>query len=451
MAEPHDLLIANARVLHVAGDRVEACDILIKDGRIAALCPPATASRKDARETIDAASGLVMPGLVNAHTHSPENLARGRADRLKLAQWVNVVWHDIDVLPPERIALAIEAGAAEMIRCGVTSVVDHFRQTPMREDAIVAALDAYAATGLRTTLAVMLRDGRSAAGTLINAAHAGTVPHATEQIALVTAMAGKAAACGVTLAYGPSAPHRCSDDLLEGLAALGPFALIHTHLNETADDAAESYRRFGRSSVAHLDCLGLLHAGTACAHAVHVNGADVERLARSRATVVHNPLANARLGSGVAPVTSFVAAGVRVALGTDGAASNDTQDPWESIKLAALLPRLNEPKPAAWPSSTTILDMATRQGHGATGLAASDPLAGVIARGAPADLIVFDDDPLALHSDAAPAASLVLGRRREPRHVIARGRFLMRDHQLTTIDEAGLRHRLRSLRRDVAA
>src|SRR4051812_39630031 len=233
MAEPHDLLIANARVLHAGEDRIEACDILIKDGRIAALSPPATASREHAHEAIDAASGLVMPGLVNAHTHSPENLARGRADRARLKQWMSAVWHDIDALSPERIALAIEAGAAEMIRCGVTSVVDHFRQTPMRDDAILAALQAYAATGLRTTLAVMLRDGRSAVGTLLGAAHAGTVPGAAEQIALVTAMAGEATARGVTLAYGPSAPHRCSDDLLEGLAELDASALIHTHLNET--------------------------------------------------------------------------------------------------------------------------------------------------------------------------------------------------------------------------
>lgn len=451
MAAVHDLLIANARVLRCAEDRVEPCDILVSDGRVAMLRPPGSVSPADARDAVDAASGLVMPGLVNAHTHSPENLARGRADRTRLAQWVNAVWHDIDGLPPAHIALAIEAGAAEMIRSGVTAVVDHFRQTPMREDAILAALDAYAATGLRTTLAVMLRDGRTAAGTLINAAHAETVPGAAEQIALVTGMTGEAASRGITLAYGPSAPHRCSDELLEGLAALGPFALIHTHLNETAEDAAESYRRFGRSSVAHLDALGLLRPGTACAHAVHVNGADIERLARSRAIVVHNPLANARLGSGIAPLASFLGAGVRVGLGTDGSASNDTQDLWEAAKLAALLPRLTEPDAEKWPSTPTILDMATRQSHAATGLAANDPLAGTIVPGAPADLIVFEDDPLALHSAAAPAASLVLGARREPCHVIARGRFLMRDHALLTVDEARLRRRLRALRKDMVA
>jgi cytosine/adenosine deaminase-related metal-dependent hydrolase len=446
-----DLLISNARVLHCREDKLETRHILISGGRITAMPAPSSGLRIDAGETIDACDGLVMPGLVNAHTHSPENLARGTADCVRLSQWLDAVWPRIDTLAPDRVRLAVELGAAEMIRRGVTSVVDHFRQTPMRPDALQAAVAAYTATGLRTTLAVMLRDGRSPGGALVGAPHVAAAPDAAQQIALVAAMAGDAGARGVTLAYGPSAPHRCSDALLEQLAGLPGDTLVHTHLDETAEDADAARRRFGRSNVAHLQALGLLRATTACAHAVHVTEDDIVRLAASEAVVVHNPVSNMRLGSGTAPVASFLAAGIRIALGTDGAASNDTQDLWESIKLAALLPRLGRAEPHAWPSSATVLDMATRQGHGATGLSRTEPLAGTIAVGAPADLIVFDDDPLALHSLLAPASSMVLGTRREPRHVIARGRFLMRDRALVTIDETDLRQRLRFAERSAAA
>jgi guanine deaminase len=447
----HDLLIANANVLHCAEDHLERCDIFIRDGRIAALLPASTTSRADAAETIDAASGLVMPGLVNAHAHSPENLARGRAERARLSAWRDAIWPDIDALTPDLLTLAIEIGAAEMIRCGVTSVVDHFRQTPMRDDALRAAIDAYAATGLRGTIAVMLRDGQSGAAAPMGAPHVASMASATEQIALVELMNSYAAGVGVTLAFGPSAPHRCSDALLEQLAGLDPAPLIHTHLNETAEDAETAHSRFGRSSIAQLHSLGLLRPTTACAHAVHVSGADIELLATREALVVHNPVSNLRLGSGIAPVPALLEAGIRIAIGTDGSASNDTQDVWEAIKLAALLPRIDARESTAWPSAATLLDMATRNGHRATGFSWTEPLAGVIAVGAPADLIVFDDDPLALHSTTAPSASLVFGRRCEPRHVIARGRFLMRDHALVTIDEEKLRRQVRSASRNAAA
>lgn len=436
------IIIGNARVLNCSKDKTERCDVVLDGGRIAALFSASMAAKTGGATFIDAGGGLVMPGLVNAHTHSPENLARGRSERSRLPEWLGAVWPAIDALTPAQATLAIELGAAEMIRSGVTAVVDHFRQTPMREDVLRAAVAAYTATGLRSTIAVMLRDGRSPSGRLTGAPHVTAAPDASDQVALVHHMQREIAAGSVTLAYGPSAPHRCSDALLDLLAGLDSNSLIHTHLDETAGDAEQARARFGCTAIAHLDRLGLLRSTTACAHAIHVSRNDIERLAERQAAVVHNPVSNLRLGSGIAPVPAFIGAGIPVALGTDGAASNDTQDLWESVKLAALLSRIGEQEAGHWPAAATILDMATRRGHAATGLARTEPLAGTISAGAPADLIVFDRDPLSLHSDDAPAASLVFGRRREPRHVIANGRFLMRDRELVTIDEAGLRRRL---------
>ena len=148
MPPEFDLLVADARVLRPdrAGARLERADLAIKDGRIVRLAPPGSLARHAASELIAAGGGLVMPGLVNAHTHSPENLARGRAERARLSEWMGAVWPALDTLPAHLVRLAIEIGAAEMIRHGVTSVVDHFRQTPMTTQALTAAVEAYAAS-----------------------------------------------------------------------------------------------------------------------------------------------------------------------------------------------------------------------------------------------------------------------------------------------------------------
>src|SRR5262249_33101029 len=152
----------------------------IKDGRIGQLTSPGSTPPHAAAELIAAGGGLVMPGLVNAHTHSPENLARGCAERARLPEWMGAVWPRLDALPLGALRLAIEIGAAEMIRHGVTSVVDHFRQTPMSAPALTAAVETYAATGLRCTLAVMLRDA-PAAGGLVGAPHVAAAPAAALQ------------------------------------------------------------------------------------------------------------------------------------------------------------------------------------------------------------------------------------------------------------------------------
>src|SRR5499427_2034307 len=232
MPKARDLLISDARILHCADGRIEPADILIDGGRIVELSPPRSLPPTSAVDRIDAGSGLVLPGLVNAHTHSPENLARGRAERARLSEWMGAVWPALDTLPARLVRLAIEVGAAEMIRHGVTSVVDHFRQTPMTAQALTAAVEAYAAIGMRCALAVMLRDGPDA-GTLIGAPHVAAAPSAAEQISLVAATSSWARLQGVDLAFGPSAPHRCSDALLRMVAHEHPDLQVHTHLDET--------------------------------------------------------------------------------------------------------------------------------------------------------------------------------------------------------------------------
>src|SRR5262249_33740619 len=183
--------------------------------------------------------------------------------------------------------LASEVGAAEMIRHGVTSVVDHFRQTPMTAQALTAAVEAYAAIGMRCTLAVMLRDGADA-GALVGAPHVATAPSAADQISLVAETSPWARRQGVDLAFGPSAPHRCSDELLRPSGRHPRVLPVPPPVDETVEAAQAASRRFGRSSVSQLDHIGLLGPRLACAHAVHVTAPDIDRLAATGTVVVHN-------------------------------------------------------------------------------------------------------------------------------------------------------------------
>ena len=451
VAAPADLVVENGRVLSIEGGRTRlvAADVVIAGGRVRALVPRGACSMSatppGGRTRLDACGCIVMPGLVNAHTHSPEMLARGRAERARFGDWMAAVWADLDTLSPERARLAVLLGAAEMIATGVTGVVDHLRRFPMTEAVLEAVVNAYADTGMVACVPVMLRDAADANGRMVDAPHLSALPSAERQIALVRETTAFAARRGVRLGLGPSAPHRCSDDLLELVfgAAVRDGLPVHTHVDETADIAAAARRRFGRSTIAHLAASGLLTPTTALAHCVGIGARDAERIAAGGAVVVHNPVANMRLGSGICPVPDLMRAGAAIALGTDGAAGNDGQNLRESLKLAALLPRRPDIDPDDWPTCAAVLDMATSAGQRVLREPAEHALAGRIVPGAPADLAIFDDDPDGdpeSADEATVAARLVLGNTgRRARHVVAGGRVLLEDGRSTTIDLDAIR------------
>ncbi|WP_142850487.1 amidohydrolase family protein [Telmatospirillum sp. J64-1] len=419
--------------------RTGSWDVFVEGELISAIQPAGTWDATADVLVLDAQGGWLLPGLVNAHTHSPENLARGLAARSILSDWLPAIWHHLDRLSPREIRQAVLLGAMEMIRTGVTGVVDHFRQTPMREDALEAVIDAYAETGLDAVVSVMLRDPVGAEG-LIGASHVAAVPPAAEQLRLVEAFLDYGARKGVSLGLGPSAPHRCSDGLLEQVAALAAAKglPVQTHVNETAADAAAARERFGMSAIAHLHRLGLLGRRISLAHCVWLEPQDADILAGTGSIVVHNPVANLRLGSGTCDLPRLLSSGTVIALGTDGAASNDGQNIWESLKLTALLPRRPETSPQSWPSCDDVLAMAIDGGRAA--------MAQETARlqpGQKASLAVFDKDPFAPPT-ASPAGLLVLGTTaRRARHVLSRGRVLLSDYRLLTIDEAALHEEVR--------
>ncbi len=379
-------------------------DVLVVDGRIAEGAAPA--------ERIDARRLLLLPAFVNAHTHSPEALARGRAPMARLDEWLAAAYGDgQDALNAENIRRAILLTAAENIRAGAVAVTDHFRQMPLSADAVRIAGAAWAETGMRVKLAAMMRD--------ITSPSADVVPDTAAALAFARAVVA-APPPGVTIGLGPSAPQRCSDALMAGVAEIARAhgAFIHLHVCETALDRERCVSRFGRKPVAHLAALGLAGPDVEYAHCVHLDDDDLAGMAEAGTLMIHNPVANLRLGSGIAPVARAAARGVRVAVGTDGAGSNDTQCMLEAAKLACLFPRAARPD-AEWLTPEAALSMSTGT---------------ALLPGAAADMIAVSLDAPAFagaRPDEIAARLLYAARPRDIRHVLAAGAFLLRDGELT--------------------
>jgi cytosine/adenosine deaminase-related metal-dependent hydrolase len=407
------ILFRGATILPGGGDWAPRAgqDLLLEHGRIAEPGTPAP----EGAEVLEASHLLLLPAFANAHTHSPEALARGRAPMARLDAWLAAAYADgQDAMDAARIRRAVLLCAAEAIRGGAVRVTDHFRQIPPTVASVAAAAAAWAESGMRARVAMMLRD--------LPSPGAGFTPPGTAQALEVAGAVLRAGIAGAEIGLGPSAPQRCSDALLEGVAALArtEHAFVHLHLCETAKDAADIRARFGEDPVAALDRRGLSGPAVEYAHCVHLGDAELERMAASGTLMVHNPLANLRLGSGIAPVGRALARGVRLAIGSDGADSNDTQDMLEAAKLALLLPRAGRPD-AEWPDPAEVLGMAT-------GGAA-------LAPGAAADVIAFDLRAPAF-AEAGPeeiAPRLLLAARpRDLLHVIGAGAWLLRERELVS-------------------
>jgi cytosine/adenosine deaminase-related metal-dependent hydrolase len=433
-----------------AGWQAARRSIEIRDGRIAALhdTPPPPA----AGELVLAAEGMLCtPGLINAHHHSPDNLIRGSAPDLPLELWSLHSAAGREQRSPREVYLAALLGCVEMLRGGVTTVLDHIRFSPaMAPETLDAVAQAYRDAGMRAVIAPVLAD-RAVADTLpleaadldgadISAYGRRPAMPATEQLALVAGFVadwhGHDGRLGV--AIGPSAPQRCSDALL--LAAAGLAArhglVLHMHLLETLAQRAMGLRRHAGGMVAHLDTLGLLGPRTGLAHALWLEDGDPDLLARRGAAVVHNPVSNARLGSGRFGLRRLRDAGLRIALGTDSACCNDSNSMLETIKAATLLTRQPTVPPEAWATPAEILSLATSGAADVLGLGA---LTGRIAAGMAADLALFRLASPAFAPLLDPVRQLVLAENGAALDsVLVAGRVVLRHGRCTRLDEAAL-------------
>jgi cytosine/adenosine deaminase-related metal-dependent hydrolase len=423
-------------------------DVVVEDGAVVSVAPGAHAA--DASE-FRAEGMLAMPGLVNAHTHSPENCLRGIGEGLPLEPWLLLMFGGCGLYDPDAHYTCALAGAAEMLKSGTTACIDHLWMTPPTLEAAAAALRAYRDAGMRAGVAPLMSDvDTTEALALELAVDAGEASFARrlrllpagELVAQLDELAARwhgAEGGRLRVLAGPGGVQWCSEELLTGLAEVARRhgSGIQLHLLETATQNAACRLRFGCSAVVALDRLGLLAADTSLAHSVWVDDDDIGLLAERGATVVHNPAANLRLSSGRMPLPEMRAAGVQVAIGTDGSASSDNQSLWECMKLACLLHNETEPGRV---TAREVLELATAAGAGALGTGEL----GTLEPGAPADIVLVDRSGPGLAGEIELEPALVLSDLgRSVRHVFVAGELVVRDGRCTRIDEEAVRESLR--------
>lgn len=447
------MLVKGAVILDAHGP-LRAADIRIADGTIAEIGP---GLRAGSARIVDAAEMIAMPGMINAHTHSGQSLDRGVAPNLPLDLWLMwVVFGNITISADDRYTLAM-AGALEMLSTGCTAVLDHGWVPPWDfEDYSEAIMSAYADAGLRAGLAPMIGDldifdTMSFEG--VSRPRPEPLGDPFDAHGLIESMTAffdrwQGAHPRLTPMVGPSAPQRCSFELMDGLARLAREhdAPVHTHVLETKTQIAANLERFGRSSVAYLRDLGLLRAKTSLAHSVWMNSEEYSAVRDCGATLVHNPVSNLRLGSGIMPLADLLEGGVSVALGADGAASNDNQNMFEAMKFASLIQTLHGPH-TRWPQPPAIWQMCFKGGAAALGM--SDRL-GSLAVGKAADIVLLDTDRhVPVHAEGL-TASLVLAEHGESVHtVIVGGEVMLQDGAPTRVDAAEAGQRSRALQQRI--
>ncbi|HMQ52116.1 MAG TPA: amidohydrolase [Anaerolineae bacterium] len=401
---------------------------------------------------ISGADRLAIPGLINAHTHSPENFLRATTDRLALEPWLVHLFGMCGEFSARDYYLSIMLGVIEMVRSGVTGVVDHFwMNPPLNAPALEAAMSAYRDSGLRAAVAPLYRDaqydvdygiveGYPLADTFF-AQFGRQFPPLAEMLAVVDTFIQRwhgAEQGRLRVLVGPSGLQWCSEALLQQSLELARRYQtgFHMHLLETGLQAWACRRRFGGSGVAWLAERGLLGPEVSLPHSVWLTPDDVECLARTGASVVHNPAANLKLGSGLAPVRTMLDYGVPVALGTDGAASSDNQVLFEALRLAALIHNPGEAEPERWLSAREAWQMATTAGAVVMGLPGR---LGQLKPGYLADLALLDlNSPHLLPLNDAYRHLAFCESGASVRTVIVDGRVVMHEGFIEAFDEAAI-------------
>ena len=458
------LLIRNARVLCLddAGTEWPQADIVIEAGRIAAIGPDAGASwPRPAARTIDATGQLAMPGLVNAHFHSPGNLMKGCLPGLPLEVFM---LHEVPPLASggdaARLAyLRTMVGALEMLRRGVTSVHDDAYHVPVANiDGIDAIMQAYEDAGIRATVAidqpnVVEYEKLPFLAELLPPAEKAAMDAAprqstTELLALYEHLIARwhgAADGRLAAAVSCSAPQRVTVDYFEGLSALSkrhdlPFNI---HILETRLQRVLGDVKYGKSLVRYVHDLGLLDERMMVIHAIWIDDADIALLADSRCTVAHNPVCNLRLGSGVMPWRALRNAGVPLCLGSDEMNTDDSTNLWFVGKTAAMLHTLGTPDYRDWPQPGEVLHALTRGGARAMRRAAD---LGQLVPGAAADLILLDlDTPVYTPLNDLHRQLVHCEDGSSVRTTIVAGRVVFEGGRITTVDEGALRAEVRAL------
>ncbi|MEH2140075.1 amidohydrolase [Nostoc sp.] len=430
-------------VLIAADDDYATVDVQIVDGAIAAIAPnlPVIGT------AIDGKNKLLLPGFFNAHTHSSEMWQRGIMSALPLELWLAELY-DFAPLDPEEVYLSALGTAVETLLSGGTSVVDHLVLIPGLElETIAIATRAYREVGIRAFIAPLIQDESLSAGIPSGESAKTHEPYfrstaATLEIIEEAVRQFHRPDEGINILVAPTGIQLCTDALFVGCTELSDRYNLcrHSHLLETRAQEKLAQEKYGCTAVEHLKKIGFLSDRTTLAHCVWLNDTDIAILAETQSTVVHNPLSNLRLGSGIAPILKYRQAGVNVTFGCDGASSNDSQDLLEAIKIGSILHNVTDLDYQHWITPRQAVEMASL--GGAKGLDVADIL-GSITIGKQADLVLYDLTNLSLLPRTDPIGLLVLGR---PTNVVdsvwVNGKQIVADGKVTTINVDELRQEL---------
>lgn len=393
MNESVDLLI-NARwtvPVQPSGIVFDEHAVAVRAGRIVAVLPQAEArARFTAARAVELPRHVLIPGLVNLHTHAAMSLLRGIADDLPLMRWLQeAIWPaESRHVDAAFVRDGTRLAAAEMIRGGITTCNDMYFHPE-------AAAEAFAEVGMRAVVgAVMLEFPTPYASDAADYLRKGLAARDRWQGHPL-----------IGFSIAPHAPYTVADaSLIHARAIADELGLpIHIHVHETAHEVADALAAHGCRPLARLARLGLLGRNFIGVHAVHLDDSDIERLARHGCSVAHCPSSNMKLASGIAPVPRLLAAGVPVGLGSDGAASNNRLDLIQEMRHAALLAKVGSLDATVVPAHTA-LRMATFDGACALGM---DDRIGSIETGKFADLCAIDLAPIACQPCFDPVSHLV--------------------------------------------
>jgi 5-methylthioadenosine/S-adenosylhomocysteine deaminase len=430
MTQNIDILFTNALILTMDETLTQYSPgaVAIQGDSIVAVGPePEITGGYSADEIINCGGKILMPGLINAHTHVPMTLLRGLADDLRLDVWLMGYMMPVEreFVSPEFVRLGTLLACAEQIRSGITTFNDMYY---FEEDVAQAAADA----GIRavcgqTVMKFPAPDADSYEDSLQMARE--FIQKWKDHPLIVPAVS-------------PHAPYTCTEEILRATAELArEFDVpLHTHLAETSFEVENMRNENGMPVIPYVRKQGLLDAKLIAAHCVHVDVGEIRSLQHAGAGVSHNPSSNLKLASGFAPVVKMLEAGLNVGIGTDGPASNNDLDMFEEVRLAAFIAKAVTNDPTSLPAPQALL-MATRLGAQALHIG---HLTGSVEPGKRADLILVDISPVhnapsfKRAADTAYAQIVYAGKSTDVSDVMVNGKWLMRDRRLLTLNEEEL-------------
>ncbi len=415
-------LIRNGLVLlrDGSGWRCEKSDVLIDETRIASVAPSLAA---EGASVIDAAGKLVMPGLINAHTHAYMTIHRNYADDLAFFDWLDKVQRVEDGMTEEDIYWSTLLGVIEMLKTGTTCFVDMtIKSAQEKTGPRSAAAGAVLASGIRAVIS------RGLAGVSDSEESIMKFGQTVREMDL---FAGESR---LQFMHGPHAPYSCMADYLQKLTrSCKERGIGQTiHLSESRAEMDSMEKEKGATPIQYVDAQGVFDVPVIAAHCVYATDDDIRLMAAKRVSVAINPKSNMKLGNGFAPVRKFLDAGVNVCLGTDGCGSNNCLNMFQEMNAAALVYK-GAARQAQCVGAADVLNMATVNGAKAIGRAGE---LGELRAGALADLILIDlNVPQFIPANNVISGLVYSSNGSEVDTVIVDGRVLMRGRRLTTIDE----------------